>query len=105
MRDMLARKFEQCARHAGFHPVPAAGLYVSDDGLRVWPVLKGDHFNGTVAVNRRATLQRLLAVRRAHTEKLAAGDGPANEDRAAPASGPLRQDEEATGAGTPMASG
>lgn len=80
MRDMLARKFERCASHAGFSPYPEDKVFVSDDGLRVPAVLEPNPCGGK-RINRRATLEALLNARKAH-----------------------EGNEKATGASTPVAS-
>ncbi|MBB5885441.1 hypothetical protein DYQ93_11570 [Xanthomonas sp. LMG 8992] len=116
MRDMLARKFERCCRAAGFSPVPQDGVFVSTDGLRVSPALKGVRFSGAESIDRRATLQLLLAARKAritqagtlsiteHTRAPDAGEPPATRDALHPHAASSAPKNDATGARTPVAS-
>lgn len=104
MRDMLAEKFERCCRYLGFSPVPQDLAFVSDeDGLRVEAVVERRDFGGT-RINRRATLERLVAARKGRTEE-AGGDGNTRDERAALQSPAATSDtnERAPGAVTPRA--
>lgn len=84
MRDMTARKFETAAAGMGFDTrlkaMPDGLWFIASDAVRVAPVLRP----GTVQVDRRATLARMSARRKAEPYA------------------PTRS--EATGASTPMAS-
>ncbi|MEO6519743.1 MAG: hypothetical protein ABIO17_12250 [Pseudoxanthomonas sp.] len=106
MRDMHAKKFEHCCVFLGFSHIADQLVFKSDDGLQVTAVLQSGGWNSTARIHRRATLEKLAAARKAHTEAQAAGETPAVmkkhpelRQRAAEAS-----NEKATGAVTPMAS-
>lgn len=101
-RDMLSRKFESCASAQHFDPVPeiepvtSRVIFKGADGLRVVAVLRGEPWSGAVRVNRRATLTRLVAARRAYPRRCGVV-----HTNTRPFEGP---NEEAPGAVTPGAS-
>lgn len=101
-RDMLSRKFESCASAQHFDPVPEIEpvtnrvMFKGPDGLRVVAVLRGEPFGSALRVNRRATLARMVAARRAYPRRC-----DVSHARTRPFEGP---NEEAPGVAAPRAS-